>query len=194
MNMSVLNLDCSVGERLLRTSLNHFDRIYSQSVFQTLLQQEMIRLRKGESNALSPLVERLFKPMADRMLAVVKEGIASGELIEVEPSQVIYAAFGPNVFYFLSAPMMKLVVDFAPFDQEALAFRRKAAVEFLGSAIFSDRAHGREVAARVLAETPMPAMDERAQYEPLIGDDAKPAEGRNRKNTNWNSAEPQHLK
>ncbi len=45
----------------LRFALNHFDRIYSQPVFQTLMQQEMIRLRRGEVNALSPLVEKLFR-------------------------------------------------------------------------------------------------------------------------------------
>jgi hypothetical protein len=31
-----------------------------------------------------------------------------------------------------------------------------ALVEFLGQAIFHDRRHGAEVAARVLADTPMP--------------------------------------
>src|SRR5271165_5057593 len=82
--LSVLNLDCSAGERLLRSTLNHFDRIYSQPVFQNLVQQEMIRLRKGESNEVNPLVQKLFKPLGDRMLAVVQEGIRCGELISVE--------------------------------------------------------------------------------------------------------------
>jgi len=155
-NMSVLAQPCSPGERLLRTALNHFDRIYSQPVFQTLLQQEMIRLRKGETNALSPLVEKLFKPMGERMLAVAEEGIRSSELIPVEPSQVIYAVFGPNVFYFLSAPMMRLIGESDSFHPSALEFRRKAVVEFLGQAIFIDRVHGGQVAARILADTPMP--------------------------------------
>jgi len=35
------------GERLLRFALNHFDRIYSQPVFQNLMQQEMMRFRKA---------------------------------------------------------------------------------------------------------------------------------------------------
>ena len=37
-SMTVLGLECSAGERLLRFALNHFDRIYSQPVFQTLMQ------------------------------------------------------------------------------------------------------------------------------------------------------------
>jgi TetR/AcrR family transcriptional regulator len=154
--MSVLNLDCSAGERLLRSALNHFDRIYSQPVFQNLMQQEMIRLRKGESNAANSLVEKLFKPLGDRMLAVAEEGIRSGELIPVESSQVTYSALGANVFYFLSAPMMRLIAGADPLERSALEFRRKASAEFLGQAIFMDRAHGTEVATRVLADTPMP--------------------------------------
>jgi TetR/AcrR family transcriptional regulator len=159
--MSVLNRGCSAGERLLRSTLNHFDRIYSQPVFQTLMQQEMIRLRKGETGALSPLVETLFKPMGDRLLLVVEEGIQSGELISVEPTQLIYATLGPNVFYFLSAPMMHLIVDADPFEPSALEFRRKAAIEFLGRAVFMDREQGAATAAKVLADTPMPQQIER---------------------------------
>ena len=159
-SMSVLNRDASAGERLLRSTLNHFDRIYSQPVFQTLMQQEMIRLRKGETGALSPLVETLFKPMGMRMLAVAEEGIRSGELIPVEPSQLIYATLGPNVFYFLSAPMMRFIAGADPFHATALEFRRKAAIDFLGQAIFVDRAHGVRVAAGVLEDTPMPEQIE----------------------------------
>ena len=145
-SMSVLALDCSAGE-----------------------QQEMIRLRKGESNAANSLVEKLFKPLGDRMLAVAEEGIRSGELIPVESSQLIYAALGPNVFYFLSAPMMRLVAEGDPFHPAALEFRRKAAVDYLGQAIFMDREHGARVAARVLAATPMPPsiVTERPDLPPL---------------------------
>ncbi|MGD0628053.1 MAG: TetR/AcrR family transcriptional regulator [Terracidiphilus sp.] len=155
-SMGVLGRECSAGERLLRSALNHFDRIYSQPVFQTLMQQEMIRLRKGEANALSPLVEKLFRPMGDRMMAAAEEGVRRGELIPVEASQLMYATLGPNVFYFLSAPLMRLISEMEVFHPSALEFRRKATVEYLGQSIFMDREHGGRIAARVLADTPMP--------------------------------------
>jgi TetR/AcrR family transcriptional regulator len=155
-SMKVLNLECSAGERLLRTALNHFDRIYSQPVFQSLMQQEMIRLRKGELMTVTPLVEKLFRPLGDKMLALAEEGIRSGELISVEPSQVGYALLGQNVFYFLSAPMMKLIAESDPFHVSALEFRRKAAIEYLGQSLFVDRKYGAAVADRVLNSTPMP--------------------------------------
>jgi TetR/AcrR family transcriptional regulator len=159
-SMRVLALQCSAGERLLCFALNHFDRIYSQPVFQNLMQQEMIRFRKGESNAMSPLVEKLFRPLGDKILAVAVEGIRLRELIPVESSQVIYAALGPNVFYFLSAPMMRLIGQTDPFERAALEFRRKAAIEYLGQSLFIDREYGAQVAARVLAATPMPSARE----------------------------------
>jgi TetR/AcrR family transcriptional regulator len=164
-SMAVLALECSAGERMLRFALNHFDRIYSQPVFQTLMQQEMIRLRKGESNAMSPLVEKLFRPMGDKVFALANEGIGSGELIPVESTQLLYSVLGPNVFYFLSAPMMRLIREENAFDPSALAFRRRAAIEFLGQAIFSDRRQGGIVAARVLAETPMPHVESSAKIK-----------------------------
>ena len=155
-SMGVLGRECSAGERLLRSALNHFDRIYSQPVFQTLMQQEMVRLRKGEANALSPLVDKLFRPMGERMMAAAEEGIRLGELIPVEASQLMYATLGPNVFYFLSAPLMRLISEMEVFHPSALEFRRKATVEFLGQSIFMDREHGARLAAMVLADTPMP--------------------------------------
>jgi TetR/AcrR family transcriptional regulator len=155
-SMAVLEADQSAGERFLQLVLNHFDRIHSNQWFQSLLQHEMIRLHRGEENALTPLAEKLFRPLWIRVQSVVEEGIAAGELIPVEWTQIVYAGLGANVFYFLSAPMTKLSQGFDPLERSALEFRRKAAIEYLGQAIFANRKHGARLAARVLAATPMP--------------------------------------
>src|ERR1035441_7345251 len=120
------------------------------------MQHEMIRLTKGESNVLSPLVETLFKPLGDKTNAVIEEGIRLGELVPVDSTQVMYAALRRNVFYFLSAPMMRLMNAPEPFERSSLELRRKVAIEYPGQAIFTDREHGAQVAARVLAASPMP--------------------------------------
>jgi TetR/AcrR family transcriptional regulator len=161
-SLAAMGTECSAGERLVRFTLSHFDRIHSQRAFQSLMQQEMIRLHRGEENAVAPLVEKVFLPMLTRMRQVYAEGRGSGELIDVDEMQIIYAALGANVFYFLSAPMMSMLVDTSPFDRTALEFRRKSAVEYLGNAIFIDRKHGARVAARVLASTPMPEPADKA--------------------------------
>lgn len=155
-SMAVFLRDASPGERALRAALDHFDRILTQREFQSLMQQEMMRIHKGEEGALPILVKRIFAPLTAMFQSLVREGIESGELISVDWMQIPLAALGANVFYFLSAPVWRLTLPFEPFDPEQLRARRVALVEFLGQALFVDRKHGAELAARVLADCPMP--------------------------------------
>jgi TetR/AcrR family transcriptional regulator len=163
-SMAVFLSSATPGERLLRTALDHFDRILAQQEFQSLMQQEMMRLHKGESGALPILVKRVFAPIQTMFQATVREGISSGELIDVDWFQIPLAALGANVFYFLSAPIWRLIMPIEPFAPDVLATRRKALVEFLGQAVFQDRQVGARVAARVLADTPMPEL----KHDPLL--------------------------
>lgn len=156
--MEVLQRETTPGERLLRTALDHFDRILVQGEFQSLLQQEMMRLHQGESDALPVLVKRVFAPLQSMYHSMMREGIASGELIDVDWLQIHLAALGANVFYFLAAPVWRLVMPFDPYSADVLEARRRAVVEFLGKAVFTDRAYGAELAAKVLADTPMPEL------------------------------------
>jgi TetR/AcrR family transcriptional regulator len=157
--LAVFLRESSPGERVLRSALEHFDRILTQHEFQGLMQQEMIRLHKGESGALPILVKRVFAPVMTMYQAMVREGIEAGELIQADWMQIHLATLGANVFYFLSAPIWRILLPYEPFAPEALAQRRTALVEFLGQAIFADRQHGAELAARVLADTPMPEVN-----------------------------------
>jgi TetR/AcrR family transcriptional regulator len=164
--VAVFLLDASPGERVMRSALSHFDRMLTQTGFQSLLQQEMIRLHKGESGAMPVLVKRVFAPMLSMFQSLVREGIASGELIDVDWMQIHLASLGSNVFYFLSAPIWQMVLPFDLFAPEVLAARRRAIIEFLGHAIFQDRQHGADLAARVLADTPIPDFE---RAGPLLG-------------------------
>ncbi len=164
-SMAVFLRDASPGERLLRAALDHFDRILTQREFQSLMQQEMIRLHKGEATELAILAKRIFGPLHAMFQSMVREGTASGELIEAEWLQMLLAALGGNVFYFLSAPVWRLILPFEPFDPEVLRARREALVEFLGKEVFQDRTHGAELAARVLEDTPMPEFAEFKRFE-----------------------------
>ena len=158
--LAALDPAYSAGERLLRTTLNHFDRILTKREFQSLLQQEMVRFHREESGAVPMFFQTTFKPLMEKMQDAVSEGIRKRELCKVDVLQVMVSIFGANVFYFLSAPMMQSSLSFNPFDLDALKMRRVAAVEFLGKALFTDRAHGARLAKRVLAAMPMPAIQE----------------------------------
>jgi TetR/AcrR family transcriptional regulator len=157
--LAVFLRECSPGERVLRSALEHFDRILTQHEFQGLMQQEMIRLHKGESSALEVLVKRIFAPAMTMYQSMVREGIESGELIQADWLQIQLAALGANVFYFLSAPVWRILSSTEPFAPDALAARRKALVEFLGQAIFTDRERGAALAAQILADSPMPEVN-----------------------------------
>ena len=138
--LAALDPKHSAGERVLRSALSHFDRVLSQQEFQSLMQQELVRFRQGESEAIRGVVEKLFRPMIARLEATIRKGMHSGELCEGDWMQVVYSMLGANVFYFLSAPMVRL------------------AMQFLGNALFVDRAHGAKLAKRVLADIPMPKI------------------------------------
>ncbi len=163
--MAMLLKEASPGERILRAALSHFDRILSQQVFQSLMQQEMIRLHKGESAVMPVIVKRVFEPVMILYRAMVREGIASGELIDTDWMQIHLASLGANVLYFLSAPVWRIVFGEEPMTKEALVARRKAIVDFLGQAIFRDRHYGAELGARVYADSPMPEV----QFEESAG-------------------------
>jgi TetR/AcrR family transcriptional regulator len=154
--LAALDPKLGAGERLLRTALSHFDRILTQRDFQSLMQQEMVRMRRGESEALPSMVENVFKPVLNKLKQAVDDGVESGELCPVDWLQVVYSAMGANVFFFLSAPMMRLLLPFDPMSPAAIESRRKAAVQYLGNALFVDRAHGARLVKRVLADMPMP--------------------------------------
>lgn len=156
--LAALSPGFSAGERLLRLALIHFDRILTQQEFQSLMQQEMVRFRRGQGGSLPLFFKTAFKPLLEKLQEAVDEGTRTGELCDVDWLQVMYSMFGANVFYFLSAPVMQLALPFNLFDFNVLRSRRKAAVQFLGEALFTDRAHGRKLADRVLADIPTPQV------------------------------------
>jgi TetR/AcrR family transcriptional regulator len=166
--MAALDPKHSAGERLLRTALSHFDRILTQRDFQSLMQQEMVRMRRGESEALPTMLENVFKPLLKKLQEAVRDGIATGELCQMDWLQVVYSALGANVLYFLSAPMMSLILPFDPMAPAAIESRRRAAAQFLGTALFVDRAHGARLVKRVLAEMPMPKASRPRVWRKLV--------------------------
>lgn len=155
---AVLETKCTPGEHLLRLALNHFDRILTQHEFQSLIQQEMVRFQHGESTSMPSLAVKIFTPLLKKIQETVQQGIRTGELCKIDWMQVMYSSFGPNVFYFMSAPMMRLSLPFEPFAPSTIESRRKAAIQFLGNALFVDRAYGAKLARRVLTAMPVPAI------------------------------------
>src|ERR1700722_11507725 len=95
--LSVLDPARSAGDRLLRTALNHFDRILTQREFQSLMQQEMVRFHRDESNNIPAMFQLAFKPLLEKLQSAVNEGIRKHELCKMDALQVMYSIFGANV-------------------------------------------------------------------------------------------------
>ena len=162
--MAVFLREESEGERLLRLVLDHFDRILTQTVFQRVMQQEMMRQHKGEAGEMPLLVERVFAPSMKMFASSIGDGMTKGELIETDWLQVVLATLGANIFYFMSSSMLRLVLPFDPLAPDEISRRRAEMVRFLGQTLFVDRQHGAELAAKVLADTPMP---EKVEFKSL---------------------------
>lgn len=146
----------SPGKKLLRSALIHFDRILGQREFQTLVQQEMMRAHAGEPSMADVIVKKAFVPMTTIYEALVREGVASGELVPVDWQQIHLSSLGANVFYFMTAPIWQQALNKDPLSKDELQGRRWGLLEFLGWSIFMDREHGLKLASKVFAETPMP--------------------------------------
>ena len=87
-SLAVLRADVSAGERFLIIVLGNFDRMHTNRTVQNLMQQEMIRLHRGEANALALLADKLIGPLWLRVREVVEAGVGAGELIAVEWTQI----------------------------------------------------------------------------------------------------------
>lgn len=155
--LAILDTPGTEGERLLRWALQHFDdRMIVHRGYQKLFQQEMIRAREGKSEAMEFLVKSFFRPLYKKIISVTEAGIRSGELCDVDPIQVTYAILGPNVFYFMSAQVMRMTASIDPLAPAVLKQRRQSTLTFLGQALFTDRKYGQTIARRILSDTPMP--------------------------------------
>jgi TetR/AcrR family transcriptional regulator len=153
---AILKSSASPAERVLRAALIHFDRYIHDQEAQRLLQQELLRFWSGGGEFASLLAAKLFAPWLMRMKETVEQGIEMGELRVMHWRHAIGAVLGANTFYFLNAPLISEVFRVDPLSKAEVDAQRRGMVEFFGQTLFVDPARGSNVAARVLANMPMP--------------------------------------
>src|ERR1700733_3946382 len=73
--LAALDPKHSAGGRPWRTALNSFGRRLTGRNSQTLMQQEMVRSRRGESDAMPKMVEGVSKPLMAKLEEAIHEGI-----------------------------------------------------------------------------------------------------------------------
>jgi TetR/AcrR family transcriptional regulator len=141
------------GERLLTYARAHFDCIAESLHYARLFQGELLSAGRGKQSHLTRVVDRYIRPISVRLVAVLQEGVASGEFRPVDAMQFAPSIAGMIVHYFVIAPVARKLFSKDPFSPEALQQRRAAVLDFIAAALFADQSVGVKLAAEVAART-----------------------------------------
>lgn len=130
-----LSLELPPKERLSAYVRAHFDYIASHPLYPRIVHAEFLTATKNPSR-LERVAKEYFRPVFAGLAKLLREGAESGDFRPVDPVQFIPSIVAIIVFYFTTAPIMKVVTGFDPMEPERLAERRAAVLEFVSTALF----------------------------------------------------------
>jgi TetR/AcrR family transcriptional regulator len=142
-----LSRDLPPREKILAYAGAHFDYVASHPLYPRIVQGEMMGAGRGRANHLEQIVKKYFRPLFGRVAEVLKTGQATGEFRAVDPLHFIPSMIAIIVFYFTSAPVMRLMTGKDPMSRERIAARRAAVLDFISAALFQ-RSGGKTRGAR----------------------------------------------
>ena len=85
---------------------------------------------------LGGIVDNYFRPLNNRLMATIRDGIAGGDLRKVDPRQTALTLVAMTVFYFAAAPVLAELWHCDPLKPARLAARRVAVLDFLEHCAF----------------------------------------------------------
>lgn len=113
----------------------HFDYIASHPLYPRIVQAEFLRAGHGDPARLEWLAKQYFSPIFQDLSALLKEGADSGEFRRVDPLHFIPSMISVIVFYFTTAPVIKVMTGGDPMSPARLAERRTAVLDFISVAL-----------------------------------------------------------
>jgi TetR/AcrR family transcriptional regulator len=137
------------GERFLNYAREHFDSIAASPHHARIFMGELMSASRGGKTHLDRILTKYMLPIGVRVLALLQEGVHSGEFRPVDPAQFLPTAIGSIVHYFLTAPLRQRFVKLMPMTEPSIESRRAAVLDFIAAALFADRAAGVKLAAKV---------------------------------------------
>jgi len=144
----VLSRDLPPREKVMAYAGAHFDYVANHPLYPRIVQGEMMGAgRSRAGNHLERIVRKYFRPLFGRLTEVLKVGQAAGEFRTVDPQQFVPSMIAVIVFYFTSAPVMRLMSGKDPLLPERVAARRAAVLDFISAALFQ-RLSGKARGAR----------------------------------------------
>jgi len=149
--LEVLAAPSSPGDRLLHLALANFNRHLLQFKHEALMQREVQR----DAETLKKVAMKIGRPLTDKLQQVVREGVESGELCDLDWMLVVNLLFGTTTSYFRLGPFLRTMSDKPPVDAQFLASRRNSILHILGKVLFLDPAHGAQLAEQALIDRPM---------------------------------------
>lgn len=151
--LPMLQSALSPGEKILRLARVHFEYLLQHPHYPRLIHQELSRVcSTGEpSEGFRQIASTHFAPMHRIGLKAVQDGIDCGEFRKVEGANVLSTLLGMNVFYFISAPIVRITRGVDPFSPECVRKHIASSLDFLGAALFTDRASGIRLAKKIAA-------------------------------------------
>jgi TetR/AcrR family transcriptional regulator len=139
--VKILELDLPPREKVLAYAGGHFDYIASHARYPRIVQGEMMRSGRGGSTQFQRIVKQYFRPLAGKLAEVIREGQARGEFRPGNPEQHLLSIIAVIVFYFINAPVMRMVSGADPLSPERVAARRAAVLDFISAALFRQQDH-----------------------------------------------------
>ena len=124
--LKVLDRDLPPREKLLAYAGTHFDYIASHPRYPRIVQGEMMRAGRGRSAQFERIVKQYFRPLSGKLAEVIQEGQSMGEFRPGDPQQLLLSIIAVIVFYFINAPVMRMVSGADPMSPERIAERRAA--------------------------------------------------------------------
>src|ERR1700689_5880 len=133
--MPVLESKLPPREKLLQYLGTYFDYIAANPRFPRVVQGEWVRSGAGAVR-MQRVAREYFRPIFEKLAGVLREGIATGEFRAVNPMDFLPSMAAVIVFYFTSAPLMKILMKVDPLSAQRIRERRAFVLEFISAALF----------------------------------------------------------
>ncbi len=130
----VLSHEGPAGLLILNYVGNHFDFLSEHPYYARLFQH----LLMTDDRNLARIVETHLVPMSKKVIALIEQGVRSGEFRPLDARHTAMSLIALTVFYFHAAPMIRRLGNIDAMDPAQQARRRKEVLRFIRYALFAD--------------------------------------------------------
>ena len=130
--MEVLGQKGSAGDLVLRFVEMHFDFIASRPEYPRLFQHVMM----ADAQRGMRLIRKYLLPVSAKLMEVLERGKRAREFLPLDSNHAAISMVALNVFYFSTAPVVKMVTGIDPYSAASRKRRKKEVLRFVRYGIF----------------------------------------------------------